>query len=80
MTAVSPIEAYRLRVEFSDGVTKEADLSAELYGEVFESLKDVAFFWQVRVNKETNTIKWPNGASFPPELFYETRKEVKRVA
>ncbi len=80
VTAVSPIEAYRLRVEFSDGVVKEADLSAELYGEVFEPLKDVAFFRQVRVNKETNTIEWPNGADFALEFLCETGKEVKRVA
>ncbi len=80
VTSVSHIEAYRLRVEFSDGVIKEVDLSAELYGEVFEPLKDVAFFQQVRINEETNTIEWPNGADFAPEFLYETGTQVKRVA
>lgn len=79
VTAVSPIGAYRLRVEFSDGVTKEADLSDELYGEVFEPLRDTAFFRQVKVNTETNTIEWPNGADFAPEFLYRTGKEVKRA-
>ena len=80
VTGVSHIEAYRLRVEFSDGVIKEVDLSAELYGEVFEPLKDVAFFQQVHINEETNTVEWPNGADFAPEFLYETGTEVKRVA
>ena len=83
VTAVSPIGAYRLRVEFSDGVTKEADLadlSDELYGEVFEPLRDFTFFQQVTVNTETNTIEWPNGADFAPEFLYKTGKEVKRTA
>ena len=31
VTGVSYIEAYRLRVEFSDGVIKEVNLSGELY-------------------------------------------------
>ena len=80
VTGVSYIEAYRLRVEFSDGVSKEVNLSGELYGEVFEPLKDVTFFQQVSVNEETNTIEWPNGADFAPEFLYETGTEVKRVA
>lgn len=80
VTDVSYIEAYRLRVEFNDGVVKEIDLLGELHGEVFEPLKDMKFFQQVRVNAETNTIEWPNGADFAPEFLYETGQEVKHVA
>ena len=80
VTAVSYLEAYRIRVEFSDGMVKEVDLGGELHGEVFEPLKDVEFFKQVRVNSETNTIEWPNGADFAPEFLYETGQEGKRVA
>ena len=80
VTVVSYLEAYRIRVEFSDGVAKEVDLRAELYGEVFEPLKDVEFFKRVRVNSETNTIEWPNGADFAPEFLYEIGQEAKHVA
>ena len=69
-----------LRVEFSDGVAKEVDLSGELYGEVFEPLKDSEFFKQVAVNEETNTIQWPNGADFAPEFLYEIGKQDRQVA
>ena len=80
VTAVSYLEAYRVRVEFDDRVVKEVDLREELYGEVFEPLKDVGFFKQVRVNSETNTIEWPNGADFAPEFLYEAGQETQYVA
>lgn len=38
------------------------------------------FFEQVRVNEETGTVEWPNGADFAPEFLYEIGKEVKQVA
>lgn len=80
VTRVSYIEAYKLEVEFSDGMGKEVDLKDELYGEVFEPLKNTALFKQVKVNPETNTIEWPNGTDFAPEFLYEIGKEVRQVA
>ena len=74
------IGEYRLEVEFNDGMVKEVDLKDELYGEVFEPLKDMEFFRKVAVDAETNTIAWPNGADFAPEFLYEAGKEVRQVA
>jgi hypothetical protein len=54
---VCHLGGYRLEIEFSNGVTKHVDLSHELYGKVFEPLRDVAFFRRVAVNQETNTIE-----------------------
>jgi len=59
---------------------KKVDLSRELYGKVFEPLKDLELFKQVRVNEETSTIEWPNGADFAPEFLYEIGEEIKQVA
>jgi hypothetical protein len=73
-------KGYELRVTFSDGVVKEVDLVGELHGEIFEPLKDPEVFKQVRVNTETNTIEWPNGADFAPEFLYEIGREIKQVA
>lgn len=80
VTRARHLQAYELEVEFSDGLVKKVDLSKELYGEVFDPLKDPEFFKQVVVNEETNTIEWPNGADFAPEFLYEIGKEVKQVA
>jgi hypothetical protein len=64
-------EKYTLRIVFSDGTEGEIDLSKELYGEVFEPLKDPSFFSKVFVHPEFHTLCWPNGADFAPEFLYE---------
>ena len=80
VTAVRMTKGYELQVTFSDGVIKAVDLVGELHGEIFEPLKDPEMFKQVRVNTETNTIEWPNGADFAPEFLYKIGQEVKQVA
>jgi hypothetical protein len=75
-----PLQGYRLRAEFSNGVTKDVELSKELYGEIFEPLRDLHLFTQVSVNPETGTVEWPNGADFAPEFLYESGTVVEQVA
>jgi len=62
---------YMIRVRFSDGTTGEVDLRHDLYGDIFEPLKNLSFFRQFTVNSEIHTITWPNGADFAPEFLYE---------
>jgi len=47
------------------------DLSEELHGQVFEPLRDLEVFAQVKINPETGTIEWPNGADLAPEFLLE---------
>jgi plasmid stabilization system protein ParE len=61
----------RIWLEFEDGVTGEVDLESELYGAVFESLRDPEQFRQFRLDTEIDTIAWPNGADFAPELLHD---------
>lgn len=72
------LKDYKLRLTFNNGVVKDVDLRDELYGEVFEPLKDVDLFKQVTVNSDTNTIEWPNGADFAPEFLYESGQTVEQ--
>lgn len=72
MDLISVIEAkhlgrYRVWLKFSDGEEGEADLAGELWGEVFEPLRDPAFFASFSVDE---TLVWPNGADFAPEFLY----------
>lgn len=62
---------FTVHIRFSDGTKGDVDLSDELYGEIFEPLKDQTFFSQVSVHPEFHTICWPNGADFAPEFLYE---------
>ncbi len=77
---VSYLKSYCLRLTFNNGAVKDVDLKKELYGEIFEPLKDVAFFKEVRVNPETKTIEWPNGADFAPEFLDEIGIDVRKAA
>ncbi|MFN8500044.1 MAG: DUF2442 domain-containing protein [Anaerolineae bacterium] len=77
---VSYLGNYRVRLIFNDGAVKDVDLANELYGEVFEPLKDPRFFAQVAVNPDTGTVEWPNGADFAPEFLYEAGTTVQPSA
>jgi len=69
--SVEYLEGYKLRLKFNNEEVRTVDLSQELYGEIFEPLREIAFFKQVTVNSETKTIEWPNGAGFAPEYLFD---------
>lgn len=80
VTQVRYLDGFRLELHFNDARVKEVDLADELYGEVFEPLRDEAYFKQVAVNPETNTIEWPNGADLAPEFLHAIGKDVEQMA
>lgn len=63
------IDDYKIWLSFNDGAEGEIDLSSELYGEIFEPLKDLAFFQSFTI--EGHTLLWSNGADFAPEFLRE---------
>ena len=58
---------YRIWLAFNDGAAGEVDLAPELYGDLFEPLKDPARFRAFRL--EGHTLAWENGADFAPEFL-----------
>ena len=60
---------YKVWLSFNDGMQGEVDLASELYGEIFEPLKDLSFFRSFTL--EGHTLSWSNGADFAPEFLYE---------
>ncbi len=62
---------YKIWLKFVDSVEGEVDLENELWGEVFEPLKEKARFAEFSLDKELETIVWPNGADFAPEFLYQ---------
>jgi len=65
------VENYKIFISFRDGKSGTIDLKDELWGEVFEPLKDVNVFRSFLLNSELNTITWANGADLAPEFLYE---------
>jgi hypothetical protein len=77
---VSAGQGYTLHVLFDDGMNGEIDLSARLFGPVFEPLRDPLLFAEVRVD-EYGAVCWPNGADLAPDAIYRTvSSQVERRA
>jgi hypothetical protein len=71
IVSVEPLDGFVLRLSFDDGTEREVDLEGELWGPVFEPLReDRELFRQVRVDKELGTIVWPNGADMDPDVLH----------
>lgn len=68
---VDYIADYQLQIHFEDGIVKIVDLALYLSGEIFEPLRDRAYFQTVHINDDIDTIVWDNGADFSPDFLYE---------
>ncbi len=68
---VEYIEGFELKITFDNSEIKVVNLENVLEGEIFEPLKNIEYFKQVRVDEEIETICWENGADFSPEYLYE---------
>ena len=74
------INDYKIQLSFSDGLTSIVDLKDEIYGEVFEPLKEIEYFKSF--TQDRWTIGWNCGADFAPEFLYELarKSEVDRLS
>lgn len=71
LTRAQYVDGYRIEFTFDDGKRGIIDLEPELWGEVFEPLKDLAQFRAFRLDRQGSTIVWPTGADLAPEFLYE---------
>jgi len=60
---------YQIWLKFNDGSEGVVDLKDQLFGEMFESLRDKKRFKSFRVDPELETIVWKNGADLAPEFL-----------
>jgi hypothetical protein len=70
ITEVKYLHDYQVEVTFNNGRKGIADLSSALRGPVFEPLKNPIEFSKIMIEKETETVAWPNGADLAPEFVY----------
>jgi hypothetical protein len=77
---VEYLRDYQLQLTLNHDSVVMVDLQGKLEGAIFKPLRDPAYFRQVSVNNETNTIEWPNGADFAPEYLLEIGEPVPEFA
>ena len=67
MTSVRVLEGFEVELTFDDGATRRVDLAPFLRGPVFARVRsDRALFGAVRVDPESGTLSWPDGADLDP--------------
>lgn len=70
-TEVTPLPGYRLFLRFNNGESGEVNLADELWGEVFEPLKDGVLFATAHHDPDAQTVVWANGADLAPEFLLD---------
>jgi len=73
-------EGYTLELCFDNDEWRRVDLQQHLVGEIFEPLRDLAYFRQVVVNKDIDTVVWPNNADFSPDFLYDISESLSKTA
>lgn len=67
VTNASYLKDFIIHFKFNNGIEKDINLETELWGEVFEPLKDVNLLKKFKLNPWT--IEWENGTDFSPEFL-----------
>lgn len=69
ITQAKYIKDYCVWIRFNDGAEGEVNLAEHLNGSVFEPLKNQSVFSRLKLDTNTDTISWPNGADMAPEFL-----------
>jgi hypothetical protein len=75
ITNVKVVDSHSLQLTFDNGVQKRVNLRSELYGPIFEPLRDPSYFAKAYVDQDSRTVTWPNGADFAPDFLYRLESE-----
>jgi hypothetical protein len=79
VTDAKHLQDYQIWLKFNDDAEGVVDLSKELWGGMFEPLKDLSLFSQVKLDTELDTIVWPNGADLAPEFLHELLQQSQGI-
>ncbi len=71
---------HKLSVSFDDGSSRVIDFSTVLVGRLYEPLRDLRLFEQVRIDPEVGTLIWPNGADFNPAMLHDWNSNSAAIA
>jgi hypothetical protein len=65
------VDGYKVWIEFSNGDSGVVDLEPDLWGPMFEPLKDPEKFKKFRISDVVHTLVWENGADLAPEHLHK---------
>lgn len=69
--AVQPLHDFWVHVTFTNGVERDIDLEPEIWGPVFEPLRNnPELFRQVYVDPLSRTLAWPGELDLDPDTLY----------
>ncbi len=80
VTGFEKVAPFTLRVRFEDGTIQIVDFRPVLAGRLLGPLADPRVFDQVRLDEESGTLVWPNGADFDPTTLHDWPEEGPRMA
>ncbi len=66
-----PLEGYRLKIRFNDGLEGIYSVEPERRGGVFRKLHDPSVFNAVRMNPDFGCVEWPGGVDLCPTSMHE---------
>ena len=66
-----PLEGYRLKIRFNDGVEGIYAVEPERRGGVFHKLLPSSVFNAVSVNPDFGCVEWPGGVDLCPSSMHE---------
>lgn len=69
LRSIQYLDRYVIRATLDDGTIRVLDFGSHLWGPMFEPLKDPALFREGKVDTESETVVWPNGADVAPEVW-----------
>lgn len=71
ITGVTPLEDFRLALEFDGFEQRVFDVSPYIRGDFYGELADDSYFRQAYVAFEGQCIAWPHDQDISPEDLYE---------
>ena len=73
-----PAEQFTVIIDWNDGSRTLFDASPHMHGVFFGELNDPVYFSKLRMASHGESIEWPNGQDFSPEMLYEESRLVAR--
>ena len=75
VTHVKVVRPYLPDLTFDNGIRKRVNLRHELYGEILQPLRDLAYFAWAYLDPDSRTVTWPNGADLAPDFLFQMEPE-----